>query len=98
MPVDISELPLEVQLAFLLLSELSDRWDGSTGLYLGKDWSIVEYLFKMHEIDSPKEVFGFMKLIESLQMQVSSEKAEKERKKIEAKSSKSKGHTYKVGG
>lgn len=99
MPVDVSELPLEVQLAFLLMSYLSDKWDGMSGSYLGKDWSSLEYLFKLYEVENQKEVFKFMKIIEAFQVEVSIEKAKKDRKKLEAGgNAKGKGHTYKVGG
>ncbi len=72
--------PLEVQQAFLLYSLLSDRWDGMSGMYMGKDMSSLELLLKIYEIEDKKTVVYFLKHIENTHSNSINEKqAEKQR-------------------
>ena len=48
MPLEASAFPSEVQVAFFMFDLLSDRWDGMSGMYLGKDWSSAQFLFKLY--------------------------------------------------
>ena len=66
MPLEISVFPDEVQVAFFMFNMLSDRWEGTSGTYMGKDWSHCEYIFSLHEIEDPKIIMYFMKLYENL--------------------------------
>ena len=65
MPPDDSDFPLEVQLAFYMHSLMPDRWDGMSGSYLGKDWSSLNVLLKVHKVENQKEVLFFLKHIEN---------------------------------
>jgi hypothetical protein len=91
MPLDSSDFPEEVQVAFFILALLSDRWDGMSGTYLGKDWSPIEPLFNLYEIENRQTIFYFMKLYESILVQNRSEESEKKRKAEERKSKSSGG-------
>ena len=52
MPLDSSVFPEEVQVAFFIFNLLSDNWEGMSGTYLGKDWSNIIEIFKLHGIDT----------------------------------------------
>ena len=59
MPVDRSNFPLEVQEAFMLHDLLSDRWEGMSGSYLGKDMSALQTYIDVFNITNPKQSLWF---------------------------------------
>ena len=85
MPLELSDFPYEVQVAFFMFSLLSDRWEGMSGSYLGKFWDNVEYIFKLYEIENPSVIYYFMKLYEGIVVAHKAEEAEKRRKASERK-------------
>jgi len=85
MPLEASAFPQEVQVAFFMLDLLSDRWDGSSGNYLGKDWSAVNFLFDLYGFDDKKDIIYFMKIYENLVIAERAEIADKKRKAAERK-------------
>lgn len=93
MPLDSSEFPEEVQVAFFMFSLLSDRWDGMSGSYLGKDWNSCGYIFSVHEVEDPKTTLFFMKMYEAILVMHRMEKAEEKRKQDERKAQQG-GKTY----
>lgn len=54
-PVEFDELPVQVQRALEMYSYLADRWEGMSGTYMGKDYSIVFNLFNVYDIDNTAE-------------------------------------------
>lgn len=98
MPLDRSVFPEEVQVAFFISDQISDRWDGMSGSYLGKNWIEVEPLFKLYKIDNPKEIFGFMQLHDMYVMKRRFEEAERKRKAKEQKAPAGKNYTHNVRG
>ena len=93
MPLDSSELPEEVQVAFFMSTLLSDRWDGQSGTYLGKDWAQCSQLFELYEIEDPKTTMYFMKMYEMLLVNHRAAAQEERRKQSERKSQQG-GKTY----
>jgi len=93
MPLDSSEFPDEVQVAFFMCSLLSDNWDGMSGSYMGKVWSQCPHLFEVYEVEDPRTTLYFMKLYENLLVKHRMEQAEQRRKKDERGSHQS-GRTY----
>jgi|TARA_R110002096_G_scaffold35077_1_gene99563 hypothetical protein len=87
MPPDLSDFPEEVQVAFFVSGFLPDRWDGASGSYLGKDYSILEYLFSLYKVDDPVITLYYIKLYDNIVQQDRAERAEKRRKRAEKKSS-----------
>lgn len=88
MPLDRSVFPDEVQAAFLVYDLLSDRWDTNSGMYLGKDWSTIEYFFKIHHIERDQEdILLLLKMIENKNVGLSSKELDKRRKAEERKAS-----------
>ena len=85
MPLEASAFPYEVQVAFFMFDLLSDRWDGMSGTYLGKDWSSADFLFKQYKFDiNNTDVIYFAKLYENLVI-----KAKMEQQKAKEKRAKS---------
>ena len=102
MPLEPSEFPEEVQVAFFIYELLEDHWEGMSGTYLGKHWSNLEYLFEIHNVEEPKVVFLFMKMYEGVVVKFRAEKAEQKRKAEERKAAKPSGggktYTHNVRG
>ena len=93
MPLDLSELPEEVQVAFFMFGLLPDHYEGMSGTYMGKYWDGIEYYFKMYEIQEPKVILYLMKMYEGALVTYRADKAEQKRKADERKS-KSGGKNY----
>ena len=93
MPLDSSEFPEEVQVAFFMFNLLSDNWDGASGSYLGKVWTQCPQLFELYEIEDKKTTLFFMKMYEVVLINHRLEKAEEKRKQDERKSQQG-GKTY----
>jgi hypothetical protein len=85
MPLDSSDFPEEVQVAFFIFSFLSDNWDGMSGTYLGKDWTQCNQLFELYEVENKKETLFFMKLYENVIVSYRAEEVDKKRKAEERK-------------
>ena len=56
-----------------------------SGTYMGKDWTNVEYLFKLYEIGEPKVILTFMQMIDRVTVNYRMQEAEAKRKADEAK-------------
>lgn len=95
MPLTSTDFPVEVQVAFFIFNMLSDRWDGMSGTYLGKDWNIVFELFDVYGIyDDKSDILYFMKLYEYVLVEYRAKEAERRRKASERKQAASGGKTY----
>lgn len=85
MPLDSTDFPVEVQVAFFMFSLLSDNWEGMSGSYMGKLWTDLEFLFNLYQVDDKEIVFYFMKLYEGILISYRAEQAERKRKAEERK-------------
>lgn len=94
MPLELSDFPVEVQVAFFIFGFLEDNWEGMSGSYLGKNWGSIEYLFDLYDVQEPKTVLYIMKVYEGVLIQYRAEKAEKKRKAEERKKSASGGKRF----
>ena len=66
MPLNPSDFPEEVQVAFFMFSLLPEHWEGNvSGTYMGKYWDGIEYFFKLYEVDDRKTILYIMKIYES---------------------------------
>jgi len=98
MPLELSDFPDEVQVAFFMFSLLPDHWEGMSGSYMGKYWDGIDYFFKLYEVEDPKTIMYIMKMYESIIVEHRAEKAEQKRKAEERKAksgSKSYAHNVK---
>ena len=64
LPVEMADFPFEVQEAFNIFNLLPDRWDGMNGTYLGKDWSALESLLNIFQVEEKRIIVMFIKYIE----------------------------------
>ena len=94
MPLDPSDFPVEVQVAFFVFSLLEDNWEGMSGTYMGKTWNNIEYFFNLYEVDEPRTILYIMKVYENILVSFRSEEAEKRRKAEERKSSSGGGKNF----
>lgn len=97
MPLTESDFPYEVQVAFFMYRFLTDKWDGASGAYFGKDWAPIEAYFNLYEIEDRKVVFEFMKIIESHAIDYQNDVTAKKRKQAE-RSSGGKNYAHNVKG
>ena len=98
MPLEISEFPPEVQVAFFMLSLLPGRWEGMSGTYMGKIWDGIDFYFDTYQIEDRTTVLYFMKSYERHIVEHRADKAEAERKRSERQKSGGKNYTYNVKG
>ena len=68
MPPEDIDFPYEVQQALTIHTILPDRWDGSSGSYMGKDWSALEPLLNIWEVEDKRTVCFFLKHVENAHM------------------------------
>lgn len=85
MPLELSDFPEEVQVAFFMFSLLPDYWEGMSGTYMGKHWNGIEYFFNLYKIEDQKTILYIMKLYEGLLIEHRAEKAKRKRKAEERK-------------
>ena len=64
MPPTMDIYPREVQEAFFVHNLLSDRWDGMSGFYMGKDLSALGTILDTWNIEDKKTCIYFLKHIE----------------------------------
>ena len=95
MPLELSEFPEEVQVAFFMFSLLPDHWEGMSGTYLGKYWNGIDYFFNVYGVENPRVILYLMKLYESIIVENRAKISERKRKQSEQKSNKASGEkTY----
>lgn len=85
MPLETSDFPYEVQVAFFIFSMLSDNWDGMSGSYMGKHWAGIDHLFDVYTVEDRKTILYIMKIYEGIIVSHKAEKAEQKRKAEERK-------------
>jgi hypothetical protein len=73
---------------------MSDNWDGMSGTYMGKDWSGLETILNIHEIEDRIVIVYLIKLWESIVISYRAEKAEAKRKRDERRSKSGEGTNY----
>jgi len=62
-PVEFDDLPELVQQALEIYQYLPDRWEGMSGTFMGKDYSVVFELFTTYEIESNIEKRLFLRIM-----------------------------------
>ena len=64
MPLTDADFPVEVQVAFFIYSYMPDHWDGATGTYFGKDWSSLDAIFNIFEVEDKVFMLQLLKIID----------------------------------
>ena len=95
MPLDMSDFPEDVQVAFFMHDLLSDHWDGMSGHYLGKNWNQCEHLFNLYDIERKDRttMLYFMKMYER-ELVESRAKEQERKRKAEERKTQTAGKTY----
>jgi hypothetical protein len=78
-PVELDDLPLEVQQALLVYRMLKDDWEGFNGIYLGKSYiGLTEILYytEIEPVDH-KIMLTLIKIIDSIRSNILNEKQKK---------------------
>lgn len=94
MPLELSDFPEEVQVAFFMFSLLPDHWEGMSGTYMGKYWDGINYFFKLYEVENPRTILYIMKMYESILVEDRAKKADRKRKQSEQRSKAGGGKSY----
>jgi hypothetical protein len=100
MPLDHSELPAAVQVAFFIFNMLPDNYVGMDGVYIGKNWETCEFLCRTYQVQEIPTTLAIMKMYEEIIVEDRLSTRENEMKKAErqAKASSGKNLTHNVQG
>ncbi len=80
-PKDPSVFTIECQQALMLLNILPDKWEGMSGTWMGKDYSGLEAIMNIYEIDNRRHVFDLVQVGEGEMSKYYSQK-QKERESL----------------
>ena len=71
-PVEIDDLPLVIQVAFSIYSQLQDNWDSMNGAYLGKVKHNFTETLTLLGVDSEdfREMFTYINLIDRVRSEL----------------------------
>lgn len=97
MPLELSDFPVDVQVAFFMYNLLPDDRDFE-GYWLGKRWESLEIIFNLYRIEDKRNTFDTMKLIEQVFRQVVEDRRKRDKEKEANKPSGGKKYTHKVRG
>lgn len=64
-PIDLEDFPPDIQTYLLVVNQLSDRFDGMSGTYLGKDFTNLEQVAKYYLITDMPSLYYFAKIAEN---------------------------------
>jgi len=98
MPLEPSVFPEEVQMAFFISDLVSEKWDGMSGMYMGKNWTETTQLFHLYEVDNRRDVLYFMKLHDSLLQRKRHEDQKRKEKKNKTKGGDGTTYTHRIQG
>lgn len=76
-PLELDDFPELVQQAFVIYGMLSDIWEGMSGSYLGKDYSLLFDLYDLYGIEEKPEKLlttDFIKQIDGVRAAILHEK------------------------
>lgn len=62
-PPDLGTLPYYPQLALILFNLLSDKIEGMSGTWLGKDFSSLQTFMDIYEVDNRRDVLDYIMTI-----------------------------------
>lgn len=79
-PIDYSDFPPQVQQAILIYNTLPEDWEGFSGVYLGKNFTILEFLMNLFEVDDKPLIFKLISTINNIVINIRAEEHKKKQK------------------
>ena len=78
-PVELDDLPLEVQQALLVYRMLKDDWEGFNGIYLGKSYIGLTEILHYTEVEPQdhKIILTLIRIIDGIRANILNEKQKK---------------------
>ena len=78
-PVELEDLPLEVQQALLVYRMLKDDWEGFNGIYLGKSYIGLTEVLHYTEVEPQdhKIILTLIRIIDGIRSNILNEKQKK---------------------
>lgn len=85
-PMDFNEFPNVVQEALNIFSILPDNWEGMSGTYMGKDYSILPYLMdEIFCVEDKQQTMQFLLIIGNIIMEIRSREQKARQRKAKTK-------------
>lgn len=86
-PADFTDFPFEVQEAINIFTILPDNWEGMSGTYMGKDYSILPYLMdEIFEVADKKQTMQILLIIGRIVMNQHTQAQKERQRKAKTKS------------
>jgi hypothetical protein len=85
-PLEYTDFPPALQIVLELFGFLPDRWEGMSGTYMGKDYTLFPYLAEIYGVEDPKFTLLMLSVLEKEYSKVINK--EQEIKKEQKKASK----------
>jgi len=78
-PVEIDDLPLQVQQTFNVYHMLQDQWEGFAGLYLGKSLLGLQEILKFNQLEEDEYglILQLLKMIDIIRTDIINTEREK---------------------
>lgn len=80
-PLDISDFVTEVQKCIEIYFILPGQFEGMAGTYLGKNFSIIEFLFNLFEIEDKKQALYYLKKMDNVETDLINKKIKNQKPK-----------------
>jgi hypothetical protein len=88
-PAEFSDFPYEIQEAINIFSILPDVWEGFSGTYMGKDYSILPYLMEnVFNVDNRRETMQYLLMIGKIVMDIRIREQKERQRRAKSKSKK----------
>ena len=92
-PVDFDDFPTIVQEALNIFSILPDNWEGMSGTYMGKDYSILPYLMdEIFKVEYKQQTMQILLMINNIIMEIRSREQKARQRKAKSKAGKKEFH------
>ncbi len=81
-PPEFDDFSEDFQLCFTILNYMSEKWDSTAGVYLGRDFNELPYLLKLFDVEEciKLDYLGIMKHINQETVPITNSKIEQQRK------------------
>ena len=88
-PADFADFPYVIQEALNIFMILPDNWEGFSGTYMGKDYSILPYLMdEIFKVEDKQQTMTYLLEIGKIVMDIRSREQKERQRKAQKKTSK----------